>query len=58
MLKRKFTQIGNSWGIIVPKNILDIVNLNPLIDNEVELCIENNEIKIRKIKKEELWKNY
>lgn len=54
MLKRKFTQIGNSWGIIVPKNILDIVNLNPLIDNEVELCIENNEIKIRKIKKEEL----
>jgi len=49
MLERKITQVGNSWGIIIPKSILDMLDINPVLD-KVELYIENNEIRIRKVK--------
>lgn len=49
-IKKNLRQIGNSYGVILPKLILEMVNINPVLD-EVELYIENNEIRIRKVKK-------
>lgn len=51
MIKKKIAQIGNSWGIVIPKAILEGLGINPILD-EVELYIENNEIRIRKVKKD------
>ena len=50
MIKKKITQIGTSWGVIIPKAIIEGLGINPIID-EVEIYLENNEIRIRKIKK-------
>ncbi len=52
MLKKKITSIGNSWGVIIPKVILDCLNINPVRD-EVTIEIEPDGIKIKKAKKEE-----
>ncbi len=48
MIKKKVISIGNSWGIIIPKAILDGLSINPVTD-EVTLKIDNNAIKIEKI---------
>ncbi len=48
MIKKKFTPIGNSWGIIIPKAILEGLSINPVLD-EVALKIDNNTIKIEKL---------
>ena len=45
---KKLTQIGNSWGVILPKPILDVVHINPILD-KIELIIENDEIRIKKV---------
>ena len=50
MIEKKITQIGNSWGVIIPKSLIEALNISPVKD-KVELYIENNEIRIRKIKK-------
>ena len=50
-IKKNLRQIGNSYGVILPKLILEMANINPVLD-EVELYIENNEIRIRKVKKD------
>lgn len=51
MILKKLRNIGNSWGVIIPKAILDGLRINPVLD-EIELYIENNEIRIRKVKKD------
>ena len=51
MIKKKISQIGSSWGVIIPKAILDGLGINPILD-EVEIYLENNEIRIRKLKKD------
>ena len=51
MISKKLRNIGNSWGIILPTAILEGLGINPILD-EVELYIENNEIRIRKVKKD------
>ena len=53
MLKKKITSIGNSWGVIIPKAILDGLNINPVRD-EVTIEIEPDGIKIKKQKRREL----
>lgn len=50
MIKKKITQIGTSWGVIIPKAIIEGLGINPVLD-EVEIYIENNEIRIRKIQR-------
>ena len=50
-IRKNLRQIGNSYGVILPKLILEMANINPVLD-EVELYIENNEIRIRKVKKD------
>ena len=42
-------QLGNSWGVVIPKAILEALNINPVID-EISISIENNSIKIDKYK--------
>ena len=51
MIIKNLRNIGNSWGVIIPKAILDGLGINPVLD-EVELYIDNNEIKIRKAQKD------
>ncbi len=48
MIEKKMVQVGNSWGVVIPKAILDGLRINPILD-KVEIYIENNEIRIRKI---------
>lgn len=49
MLK-KLRQIGNSWGLIIPKAILDLLKINPVTD-EIEFRVIDDEIRIKKNKK-------
>lgn len=51
MIIKKLRNIGNSWGIILPKAILDGFGINPVLDN-VSIEIEPDGIKIKKHKKE------
>ena len=50
MIEKKLRNIGNSWGVIIPKAILDGLRINPVMD-KVEIYLENNEVRIRKIEK-------
>ena len=49
MIEKKIIQIGSSWGVVIPKSILEGLGINPVVD-KVSLYIENNEIRIKKIK--------
>ena len=44
---KKLIQIGNSWGIIIPKNILEIMGINPVTD-QIDIDMENKVLKIKK----------
>lgn len=48
MITKKMVQIGNSWGIVIPKAIIDGLRINPSTD-KMEIFIENNDIHIKKI---------
>ena len=50
-MHKKLRSLGTSWGIIIPKAILELLKINPVLD-EVELIVENDELKIRKYKSE------
>ncbi len=50
MIEKKLRNIGNSWGVIIPKAILDGLRINPVMD-KVEIYLENNEVRIRKVEK-------
>ncbi len=52
MIKKKIIQIGTSWGVIIPKAILEGLGISPILD-EVEIYLDNNEIRIRKINKKQ-----
>ena len=44
---KKLTQIGTSWGIIIPRSILEIMGINPILD-KVDIDIDNKVLKIKK----------
>ena len=50
MIEKKLVQIGGSWGVVIPKLILDGLDINPATDN-VELYLKDDEVRIRKIQK-------
>lgn len=50
MIIKKLRSIGNSYGVIIPKAILEGLSIRPALD-EVVLELENDCIKIRKLKK-------
>ncbi|MFN2524814.1 MAG: AbrB/MazE/SpoVT family DNA-binding domain-containing protein [Actinomycetota bacterium] len=37
-MRKRLTRIGNSWGVILPKEVLDLLD----IDDEVELEVVGN----------------
>lgn len=47
---RKIIQIGNSWGVIIPLAILELIKVNPVKD-KVEFTVERDCIIIKKVKK-------
>lgn len=49
MIKKKMVQVGNSWGMVIPKAIIDGLQINPTNDI-LEVYIADNEIRIRKPK--------
>ena len=49
MIKKKMVQVGNSWGMVIPKSIIDGLQINPTTDT-LEVYIADNEIRIRKPK--------
>jgi len=49
MMEKNLVQIGNSWGVIIPKPILEMMKINPTID-KIEIEIEKGILKIQKIK--------
>lgn len=46
---KKLHQIGNSWGVIIPKTILEIMGINPVLD-KVDFDIQNKVLMIKKSK--------
>lgn len=52
MIHKRLREIGNSWGVVIPKAILEGLRINPVLD-EVSLYIENDSIVIKKYKKED-----
>jgi len=52
MIHKRLREIGNSWGIVIPKAILEGLRINPVLD-EVSLHIENDSVVIRKYRKED-----
>ena len=51
MLEKKFVQIGTSWGLIIPKSVLAVLNINPVLD-KVSFEIEPDGLKLKKLKRE------
>ena len=49
MIKKKMVQVGNSWGMVIPKAIIDGLQINPTT-YILEVYIADNEIRIRKPK--------
>ncbi len=41
-MKKRLTRIGNSWGIILPKEVLDLLE----VDDEVEVEVVGNTMMI------------
>ncbi len=53
MMKKRIIPIGgNSWGIILPKAILEALGINPML-HELSLEIEPDGIKLKKVKRSE-----
>lgn len=48
-MKKRLTQIGTSWGVIIPKTILEMLNINPTKD-DIEFLFNGDEIVIKKHK--------
>ena len=51
-MTKKLTQIGTSWGVIIPKNILEMMKINPVLD-EIEVELDNKVFKIKKAEKQD-----
>ena len=51
MLHKKFREAGASWSIIIPKAILQAMNINPVLD-EISIEIEGDAIKLKKYREE------
>ena len=46
-MKKKLYKSGNAWALLIQKAILELLDINPEID-EVELEIENKTLKVKK----------
>lgn len=51
-MHKKLRQLGTSWSLKISKPFLEIMKVNPVLD-EIEIIVENNEIRIKKYKPED-----
>ncbi|MBL7686275.1 MAG: hypothetical protein JNK65_09630 [Deltaproteobacteria bacterium] len=49
VLVKKFTKIGNSWGVILPSEAFQALDLSP--ESECEIEIKKNVVQLRPHKK-------
>lgn len=49
---KKLIQIGTSWGIVIPKSILELMSINPVLD-KIEFKLVDDELRIKKAKIDE-----
>ncbi|CCZ51462.1 unknown [Acinetobacter sp. CAG:196] len=49
-MRKKLYQSGNAWVLLIPKAILQLLDINPEVD-EVELEVENKVLKVKKAEK-------
>ncbi len=49
-MKKKLIKSGNAWVLLIQKAILELIDINPEID-EVELEVENKTLKVKKAQK-------
>lgn len=49
-MRKKLYQSGNAWGLLIQKAILQLLDINPEVD-EVELEVENKVLKVKKAEK-------
>lgn len=47
---KKLIQVGNSWGFIIPKALLEVLKINPVTD-KIDFEIEGKTLKITKASK-------
>lgn len=57
-LVKKFTKIGNSWGLILPSEIMQVSGVTP--DSEVEISVKGNQIILKptRIKDHQVMKTF
>ncbi len=51
-MSKKLTQIGTSWGFIIPKALLEVLKINPVTD-KIDFEIEGKTLKITKASKDD-----
>ena len=49
-MRKKLYQSGNAWVLLIQKAILQLLDINPEVD-EVELGVENKVLKVKKDEK-------
>lgn len=49
-MRKKLYQSGNAWVLLIHKAILQLLDINPEVD-EVELEVENKVLKVKKAEK-------
>ncbi len=49
VMKKKFTKIGNSWAMLFTKTMLEMLNINPEIE-QAEIVFEKDKLIITKQK--------
>lgn len=49
MIEKKFLKSGNSWCVVIPKSVIEILGINPEKDN-IQLALENGNILIKPLK--------
>ncbi len=57
-LKKKFTRIGNSWGIIIPSELLKLTGINPKDEFEMEIKKDHIVIKPINLKDHKVMKTF
>ncbi len=53
MARKKLTQVGNSYYVIIPKLFLEDMGINPILDNEVELEVVDKVLRVKKAEKQD-----
>lgn len=49
-MRKTLFKSGNAWVLLIQKPILQLLNIDPEVD-EVELTVENNVLKVKKYEK-------